>query len=178
MVYYTYFKRMAKTFYSYEQIHQLICDNCEKLKEFNPDYIVAIGGGGFISARIVRTYIDVPLLSVTVKLYDENDKPGKVPVVHQWLDNNRIEELKGKKVLIVDEVDDSRVTLNFVCNKMKEDGITDLGVFVLQNKLKNGGKKAQLPEDVFYVSAQNIKDVWVVYPWDAEDIVNHNKLVL
>jgi hypoxanthine phosphoribosyltransferase len=33
------------------------------------------------------------------------------PEVLQWLDERNMQEVKGKRVLIVDEVDDTRLTL-------------------------------------------------------------------
>ena len=40
-------------------------------KAFNPDIMVAIGGGGFIPARMLRTEVRVPILAVSLELYDD-----------------------------------------------------------------------------------------------------------
>jgi hypoxanthine phosphoribosyltransferase len=39
------------------------------------------------------------------------DKPIDAPEIVQWLDEKNAAAVKGKRVLIVDEVDDSRATL-------------------------------------------------------------------
>jgi hypoxanthine phosphoribosyltransferase len=39
---------------------------------------VAIGGGGFIPARILRTFIKIPILAVGIKLYDDTTNTAKV----------------------------------------------------------------------------------------------------
>ena len=44
-----------KVYFSYAQIHRTICSLVPKIKEFKPDVIVAIGGGGYIPARMLRT---------------------------------------------------------------------------------------------------------------------------
>lgn len=51
----------GKSYVSYDQIHILCQRAGEKiLKEFPPDLVIAIGGGGFIPARIMRTFLKVP----------------------------------------------------------------------------------------------------------------------
>jgi hypoxanthine phosphoribosyltransferase len=91
---------------------------------------VAIGGGGFIPARILRTYIQIPILAVALRLYNSSgvciprgnclhfffhqDQAMSEPEIVQWLDEKNLQVLKGKRVLIVDEVDDTRKTLEYV----------------------------------------------------------------
>jgi hypoxanthine phosphoribosyltransferase len=50
---------------------------------------------------------------VALKLYDESGKAGANPEIVQWLDPKNLKEISGKKVLIVDEVDDTRLTLQY-----------------------------------------------------------------
>ena len=73
---------------------------------------VAIGGGGFIPARILRTFVHIPILTVALQLYDDQtNTPKEEPTIIQWFDSQNLQKLKGKRVLVVDEVDDSRTTL-------------------------------------------------------------------
>lgn len=155
-----------KLYFTYDQIHELIATSADKAKEFKPDYIIAIGGGGFIGGRIVRTYLGKPLLSVTVKLYDAEIDGVKAdePTVLQWLDEMNIQKIKGKRVLIVDEIDDSRVTLSYVVNKMVEHEVAAIGTFVIHNKLRE--KEGVLPSGTTYISCHDVPDQWVIYPWD------------
>lgn len=43
------------------------------------DAMVAIGGGGFIPARILRSFLNIPIYTVTLAYYDANDKPTDSP---------------------------------------------------------------------------------------------------
>ena len=61
----------GKVFFSYAQIHETICGLVPRIKAFAPDVIVAIGGGGFIPARMLRTEIKAPILAVSLELYDD-----------------------------------------------------------------------------------------------------------
>ena len=153
---------MSKIYYNYNTIHNIIASKIHNIKEFNPDYIIAIGGGGLIPSRMIRTHIDKPILVITVSLY-EGEKKGSELNVIQWINNN----LKDKKVLIVDEIDDTRTTLDFCVKKLMEDNeANDIGVFVVHNKIK---KKVTDLKDTIYMYGEEVKDNWIVYPWDQPD---------
>ena len=67
------------------------------------------------SARIVRTFLKVPILAVGLELYDDKTDTAHTEVrKRQWLDAPSMDRLAGKNVLIVDEVDDTRRTLVYV----------------------------------------------------------------
>ena len=76
-----YHPGMDKYYWSYEDIHETVRDLAEMVKAsgFEPDVIVAIGSGGFIPARILRTYIKKPILAVGVAYYDVDDRPTETP---------------------------------------------------------------------------------------------------
>jgi hypoxanthine phosphoribosyltransferase len=92
-------------------------------------------------------------------------------------------------VLIVDEVDDTRTTLEYAVRELEKDvetarkgagreEKTNFSVFVLHNKDKE--KKGILPEDMInenrYVAAVTVPDVWICYPWEATDIDEHDDM--
>lgn len=89
--------------------------------------------------------------------------------------------LIGKNVLIVDEVDDTRTTLEYAVKELQKDveeatkrlgrqaEKTTFSIFVLHNKDKQ--KKGTLPTELMesgkYLAAQTVGDVWINYPWEA-----------
>ena len=84
----------------------------------------------------------------------------------QWFDDNLIGQIRGRRILVVDEVDDSRTTLAFCVRELlAKDAPSDLAVAVVHNKLKP--KKAELPKDVLYLAGAHVPDAWYCYPWDA-----------
>jgi len=158
---------------TYNQIHNLVKSLSNDVKKWNPDLMLAIGGGGFIPARILRTYLDkIPILAVGLMLYDKSNKPKEVPEVIQWLDEQNMEKLKGKRVLIVDEVDDSRTTLQFCIEELQKGGVKDIATLVIHNKKKE--KRGKIPEGITCFVAEEIEDFWIVYPWDALSIEDHD----
>jgi len=89
--------------------------------------------------------------------------------------------LIGKNVLIVDEVDDTRTTLEYAVRELEKDveaavkklgregeKKTNFSIFVLHNKDK--AKKGALPQEILhgrYIAARTVGDVWINYPWEA-----------
>jgi hypoxanthine phosphoribosyltransferase len=59
-----------KKYISYNAIHKLVKNLAvSEIDKFQPELMVAIGGGGFIPARILRTFVKIPILAVALKLY-------------------------------------------------------------------------------------------------------------
>jgi hypoxanthine phosphoribosyltransferase len=88
--------------------------------------------------------------------------------------------LVGKNVLIVDEVDDTRTTLEYAVRELekdvreaqekagRQDEKTTFSIFVLHNKDKP--KKGVLPQEIIkgkYLAARTVGDDWICYPWEA-----------
>jgi uncharacterized protein len=103
---------MTKYHVTYDKIHSLIADKSNLMKEFNPDFIIGIAGGGMIPSRIVRSFVSAPLLAIGISLYDEKNHLKSTPEKLQWLDEKNLKKIKGKKILLVDEIDDTRTTLS------------------------------------------------------------------
>jgi hypothetical protein len=101
------------------------------LEAFNPNVMIAIGGGGYVPARILRTFLkqpeakNIPIVAIGLSLYEDipqhdgpEEEAGLEVIRTQWLDFSTIgvQDLIGKRVLIVDEVDDTRTVsgLSFI----------------------------------------------------------------
>lgn len=119
--------------------------------------MIAIGGGGYVPARILRSFLkqpgspNIPIQAIGLSLYETLssdtvvEEPGKNVVRTQWLDLTSLGEMKnliGKKILIVDEVDDTRTTLEYAVKELEKDvelarqklgvdGKTEFSIFVL-----------------------------------------------
>jgi uncharacterized protein len=166
---------MDKIYFSYRNIHVTVKALAEKVRAsgFNPDVMVAIGTGGFIPARILKTYLRKPILTVGLVYYGEDNRPSETPKIIQWIDEVE-KRLAGKKILLVDEVDDSRVTLGYCIRELLRHRPAEIGVAVLHNKKKE--KRGSIPSEVrHYLVGAEIEDRWICYPWDAEDIIEQEK---
>lgn len=184
-------------------MHKLCQEAAVKIKKFSPDLMIAIGGGGFIPARILRTFLkepgakNIPIQAIGLSLYEDMGTDSQVEtaglevVRTQWLDFGTLSKnsgnLIGKTVLIVDEVDDTRTTLHYALSELEKDvreqaialgrenEVTRFMIFVLHNKNKE--KNAQLPQEMMdenrYIAARTVEDIWIAYPWEAIDIEEH-----
>ena len=63
--------KMEKVWYSYDDIHRVLRGLAEKIQQGGVKYdaMVAIGGGGFIPARILRCFLNIPIYAVTTAYY-------------------------------------------------------------------------------------------------------------
>ena len=165
-----------KQYFTYNQIHETVRQLAGRIKAsgFKPDVMVAIGSGGFIPARILKTYLDVPILTVGISYYGIDNIPTDKPQTIQWIDEVE-KKLAGRSLLLVDEVDDTRVTLEYTLHELQRHRPREIAVMVLHDKKKP--KRGRFPEWVRHVFAgEAIDDYWIVYPWDAMDIAEHERL--
>jgi uncharacterized protein len=113
------------------------------LATLQPQLMIAIGGGGYVPARILRSFLkqpgspNIPIQAIGLSLYEElpvthadNATAGAVDQIGtkvtrtQWLDFSSLggmENLVGKRILIVDEVDDTRTTLEYAIKELQKD---------------------------------------------------------
>jgi|UniRef100_A0A7S4LJX8 hypoxanthine phosphoribosyltransferase len=160
---------------TYIEVHKLVARTAKQIKTFRPEVILGIGGGGYIPARILRTYIpEIPVLAVTLNFYcDVTLEVRPEPKIIQWIDAQTADEyIKGKRVLLVDDIDDTRITLSTVLAKLSELTPAAVGVFVLHSKKKDYKAPAEGISE-WFVGAE-IDNHWVEYPWDAIDVDKHH----
>lgn len=167
---------VKKIWYTYDDIHRTIKDIAEKVQAAGVRYdaMVAIGGGGFIPARMLRSFLDMPIYAVSTAYYlDESGSGETANEIQkiQWL-NPIPERIAGKNILVVDEVDDSRITAEFVLKELQKEGFGEIGFAVIHNKIK--AKRGSIPDNVHYFAGVEVEDWWIHYPWDALDIEAHN----
>ncbi|KAJ7050491.1 hypothetical protein C8F01DRAFT_1263949 [Mycena amicta] len=187
---------------TYNDIHNLIRKSTPQIATFNPDLLVAIGGGGFFPARVMRTFLReetdhkaLQIQAIGLSLYEPvegttADVIGHEVIRTQWLGPDSGKLLLGKKNLIVDEVDDTRKTLHYALSELQKDvekelltrpesehaalrEATKFAIFVVHNK--NKAKLADLPVDTPYFAGATVEDVWLDYPWEAMDIEAHDR---
>ncbi|KAK3332284.1 phosphoribosyltransferase-like protein [Cercophora scortea] len=195
---------VEKIYVTYNDVHKLCQEAAPKILEnFQPHLMIAIGGGGYVPARILRSFLkqpgspNIPIQAIGLSLYESLptgdaviEEPGTKVTRTQWLDLSALGEmgnLVGKRVLIVDEVDDTRTTLEYAVRELEKDveiarqkfggEKAEFSIFVLHNKDK--AKKGVLPHDMLqqhrYHAARTVGDVWICYPWEAVDIDEHDE---
>ena len=154
---------------TYDDLEDLLRESVPRLAAFGPDVILAVGGGGFVPARLLRTHLRVPILAVSLRLYDDGSTVPREagPEVGQWFDESYGfgALVRGGRVLVVDDCDDTRTTLAAVLEELRgRNAPAAIAALVLHNKRKP--KRAALPEGVGYFACAEVDDAWIRYPWD------------
>ena len=193
-----------KSYVSYNQLHEIIRRTVERTdlgQTFAPTLLIAISAGGFLPTRILRNILksqlggkSLPIQTIGLCLYESETKEIYKT---QWISTDLQRDplavsFDNQRILIVDEVDETRRTLSFAVEHLMKDidqqrswakenarSWTEpkLGVFVVHNK--SIAKRADLPDEIMsnsYFVGEHVGEEWIVYPWDALDIDEHTRL--
>ncbi|KAH7034341.1 phosphoribosyltransferase-like protein [Linnemannia elongata] len=165
---------MSKIHVSYNQIHTMVKETVDSMhlnEDFQPDIMVAIGGGGFIPARILRTFLkkknnkNISIQAIGLSLYEDleiwkaahkDDEPTAMEpevIKTQWLNFDSSEtSLIGRNILIVDEVDDTRRTLAYAVRELTKD------LEIESEKLRAQGKEVPETKIGIFVLHNKLKE--------------------
>jgi len=148
---------MKKVKPTYTQIENDCKNIYNQIKKENyfPDIILGISVGGFFPAiHLSRLLDNKNLSSISVRSYSK-EKQGKL----ELLNFPSKKFLKGKKVLVVDEIIDSGKTIKFVVSLLKEKYSV--------KEVKTASIYVHKVNSAFYPNfyAKTNKD-WLVFPWD------------
>lgn len=144
---------------------------------FKPDYIVGLTRGGLVPAVMLSHYLDVPMHSLGVSLRDSS---GFGPESNCWMAEDAygyksLDEQDPKNILIVDDINDSGATLNWIREDwqsgcMPDD--TDRWNTIWGNTTRFAvmvNNEASDFKDVNYVgqSINKLEEpIWCVFPWE------------
>jgi len=140
-----------------------------KHSDYRPDLIIAIGRGGYVPARVVCDFLLHNLLtSMKVEHWGIAAHKKDQAVVRFPL----AVDVKGLKVLILDDVTDTGDTLQISVNYVESLDPTEIRTGVLQHKTV-----AQFQPD--YYAEEITEWKWIIYPWAAhEDLVGFAERVI
>lgn len=132
---------------------------------WRPNIIVGLSRGGLTTAVMLSHYFNASLVPLDVSLRDTLMGPES----NVWLPE---EALKGSNILIVDDINDSGATINWIKQDW-ESSVADNLSALWGNRIRiatlfdNESSRAELEVDY---SAESInkanEDVWLVFPWE------------
>lgn len=146
------------TFYSptSDEVEELCYLLAKKIKKarFFPEMIVGICRGGWVPARYLADLLgDIKnMANMKAEFYTGIEKTKRGVVITQPVSAN----VKGKRVLLVDDVADTGVTLKKAVGHLKKKGAKEVRVAALHYK------PWSILKPDFYVKKTK---AWIIYPW-------------
>ena len=143
---------------SWEDLDRLVADLADRLVGETFDVLLSITRGGMVPAGMLAYRLRLrDILVAAVEYYDETGQPGPTPTFFQFPADPL---LRGKRVLIVDEVWDTGTTIAAVLERVRQAG-GEPTTAVLHYKPSHS--VVAVRPDVHAVET----DRWVVYPFKA-----------
>ena len=164
---------MKKVYVSWHDVQRQVQELVRQmwLDKWTPDYVVGITRGGLTPANLISQYLDCPMEALRIRLRDGNADECESNL---WMSEDAF---YGKNILIVDDINDSGATLNWLkqdwqssCSPNSENWKLIWGrhgnvrVAVLYD---NTASQSQLLPAYAAETINKLDDPqWVVFPWE------------
>ena len=145
---------------SWEQTEEAVDQlaNRIKISGFKPDYVIGITTGGLIPLYFLAKKLDVDsILTVSATSYEgDEQKTLRITYLPEI-------DLRGKRVLLVDEIADTGNSLKAVSDAV----VSKYGVGELKTATLAVNKdRCKFYPDYYVLTEQG---EWLVFPWEKED---------
>jgi hypoxanthine phosphoribosyltransferase len=153
--------------------------------QWMPDYIVGITRGGLTPANLISQYLNnIPMATLKVALRDNPDCESNCWIPEdatqlKMIETNGFPQLEHRrtKILIVDDINDSGATLNWIKQDWQAStaGTTSQATWdqIWNNNVRiatlydNESSDSELTVDYSAVTINKAnEDVWIVFPWE------------
>jgi uncharacterized protein len=126
--------------------------------EWRPDFLVGIGRGGLVPAAYLSHRTGIQMLSV-------DHSSGEIGFGGELLDKLAAKIRAGSRILIVDDINDSGGTIQFLRAAIaaKSDDPAGLRVAVLVHNVRSKAKAEYRGSEIDRDSDKR----WYVFPWEA-----------
>jgi len=146
---------------TWNQIYELLLNLADRVRkaDFKPDVIVGVSRGGWPPARVISDFLGNPnIANVKAEFYLGVAQTKGEPVITQPVSTS----VKGKKVLVVDEVADTGKSLRLVQSHLKEEGATEVKILTVYYKPWS----VVVPD---WYGKETSR--WIVFPWEIKETV-------
>jgi xanthine phosphoribosyltransferase len=147
--------------------------------QWQPDYVVGLTRGGLIPANLISQYLNCRMETLKVSLRDGNECESNLWMSEDAFGYANYDPMCSgdgrKKILIVDDINDSGATLNWImqdwpsgCLPNDERWNTVWGNNVRVAVLvDNETSKSTMPINYSAMDINKVQeDLWIVFPWE------------
>ena len=150
-----------------QEILRQICSD-----SWRPDYVVGLTRGGLVPANLISQYLGCRMETLKVSLRDDTECESNLWMAEDAFGHERDQP---KRILIVDDINDTGATLNYIREDWPSGCFPDnprwtevwgsnVRVAVL---VDNESSKSEIPVSYSAVDINKAEqDSWIVFPWE------------
>ena len=180
---------MKKIYYTWQNVEDQTQELLRQIQRdaWLPDYVVGLTRGGLIPANLISQYLEVPMETLKVSLRDDNGQPesnlwmaedafGYVDLSdREFTEGDRSSKETRKNILIVDDINDSGATLNWIKQDWTSGCLPNDSAWndIWGNNVRvavlvdNEASTSELKINYSAVDLNKAEeDVWIVFPWE------------
>ena len=166
---------MNKIYYTWQDIEHHTQEILRQIHadSWRPDYVVGLTRGGLVPANLISQYLDCRMETLKVSLRDDTECESNL-----WMAEDAFghEMDQPKRILIVDDINDTGATLNYIREDWPSGCFPDnprwtevwgsnVRVAVL---VDNESSKSEIPISYSAVDINKAEqDSWIVFPWES-----------
>ena len=164
---------VKKVHYTWKDIEHMIVtiNNLMFADNWRPDYIVGMTRGGLVPAVIMSNTTGIPMHALDVRFRD-TDENYVGPESNAWMAEHAYE---GKKILRVDDINDSGNTLNWIkqdwmscCPDDKNWDTIWGGNVRVATLMDNAASEFEWVDYTAMEIDKREDPTWIVFPWEGE----------
>jgi hypoxanthine phosphoribosyltransferase len=152
---------MKKVYVSWNDVQRQVQELVRQMWQdrWVPDYVVGITRGGLTPANLISQYLDVPMETLKVSLREGSESCE----TNCWMQEDA---LADRNILIVDDINDSGATLNWIRDDWGAEVEWGSNVRVAVLYDNESSESVHTPD----YSAESINKAadpqWIVFPWE------------